>query len=219
MNISIAGKIITLWGVLVLLGWSLSTMPLNFFGQGYVTSALQLWTVLMAIGLIATYKWFPAAMQNKVVHVWTVIVGGYILLNWANYYRLLPSAVAPYVYLHGWILFTAIGFALTALWWTPKSKLFYAGGALANVVLLILLLARFPGVQQNALLLAGLVGGLPIIADGLMNYKLPPKAAASSSSAPAAPSPMVEVTRTTTTSYTPAKPSTGKKVVVRIVAK
>ncbi len=224
MNISIAGRIITLWGVLVALGWVLSSLPLRFFGQTYTTSALQLWTVLMAVALVAAYKWFPAAMQNKVVKLWTVIIVGGMLLNWANYYRLLPAAIAPYVYLHGWILLTAIGFALTALWWTPKSKLIYAGGALANLVLLILLLANFPGVGQNALYLAALAGGLPIIADGLLNYRTSqspqPMRESPAPAAPAAPSPLVQVTRTTTTStYVPSKPSSGKKVIVKIVAK
>lgn len=216
------GKIITLWGVAVLLGWVLSAaVQLNFFGTGYVTSALILWSVLMAAALIVTYLQFPNAMQNRVVHVWTAIVVGGMLLNFANYYRLLPAALAQYVYLHGWVLLTAVGFALTALWWTPKSKMIYAGGALANLVLLILLLANFPGVGQNALYLAALAGGLPIIADGLLNYRTntPPKPAPESPT-PSAPAPIVEITRTTTTStYVPSKPSSGKKVIVKIVAK
>ncbi len=202
MNISIAGKIIALWGVLVALGWALATMPLDYFGLKYTASALLLWSALMAIGLFATYKWFPAAMQNKVVKVWTVIIVGGMLLNFANFYKLLPSALAPYIYLHGWILLTAIGFVLTALWWTPKSKMVYAAGAVLNMLLLVALVMRLPGLQPYSLWLAALFAGGPIIADGLMNYALPSKPSGATPAASA-----------------PAQSSGGKKVVVKIVAK
>ncbi|MBI2444818.1 hypothetical protein HYV43_00320 [Candidatus Micrarchaeota archaeon] len=223
MNISIAGKIITLWGVLVFLGWAFSTQALDFFGLKYVASALLLWSVLMAIGLVATYKWFPAAVNNKVVKVWTVIVVVGMLINFANFYRLLPSAIAPYVYLHGWVFLTAIGFALTALWWTPKSKMIYAAGAVLNVILLGLLLAKVPQVMPYGLWLAAIVAGGPIVLDGLLNYDIPKPAvpapqASAPRAAPKAPGPSASRVPAAARPAT-ASSSAPRKLVVNIVPK
>ncbi len=217
------GKIVTLWGLAVFLGWILSAaVQLNFFGTGYVTSALILWSGLMATALVLTYWQFPNAAQNRVVHVWTAIVVGGMLINFANYYRLLPATLAPYVYLHGWVLLTAIGFALTALWWTPKSKMVYAAGAALNVVLLALLLAKVPQAMPYGVWLAAIVGGVPIILDGVMNYNIAkPLAPQSPAPQPMMPAPSVPSAPVTpTASRTSAPASSGpRKLVVKIVPK
>ncbi|MBI5226139.1 hypothetical protein HY994_02770 [Candidatus Micrarchaeota archaeon] len=174
---NVVGKIITMWGVLVFAAWaSPQFAAINYFGTGFTASALILWTVVMAITLVATYKYMPGAMSNNVVKLWTIIVVGGMILNYANFMQLVPKAIAPYIYFHAWLALTAIGFALTALWWTPKSKMIFTAGAALNALLLVVTFLNIPFVAMYGLLLAGIVGGLPAVLDGVLNYNTPKSA-------------------------------------------
>ncbi|MBI4361498.1 hypothetical protein HY572_07055 [Candidatus Micrarchaeota archaeon] len=167
------GKIIAAWGLVIALAWSyLHVDKINFFGTGFTTSAMVWWTVLMVALVLATYKWFPNAKQNKVVHAWTLILAVGLLVNYLNLYNILPASLQLYSYYHTWLLLGAIGFAYTAMKWTPKSAPIYWTAAGLNALLLVYALVAVtdPFFNAYSLLLAGLVQGVPTLVDGLVNY-------------------------------------------------
>ncbi|GEM_PF-5887090 len=167
------GKIIAAWGIVIALAWGyLHADKINFFDTGFQTSAMIWWTVLMVLLVAATYKWFPNAMQNKVVHAWTLILAVGLAINYLNLFELLPSSLALYSYYHTWLFLSAIGFAYTAVKWTPKSSSIYWAAAGLNVLLLAyaLLAPKDVFFNANSLLLAGIVQGLPTLVDGILNY-------------------------------------------------
>ncbi len=167
------GKIIAAWGIVIALAWGyLHLDKINFFGTGFQTSAMIWWTVLM-VGLVAsTYAWFPNAKQNKVVRAWTLILAVGLIINYLNLFHILPAQVALYSYYHLWLLLGAVGFAYTAMKWTPKSAPIYWVAAGLNALLLVyaLVAVQDPFFNQYSLLLAGIVQGLPTLADGMLNY-------------------------------------------------
>lgn len=186
---NVIGKIIALWGVLVLAAWGIAQfVTINYFGTGYTASALMLWTVAMAIALVATYRFVPNASGNKVVKLWTVITVVGMVLAYVNFVKFLP-VIGPYIYYHVWVALTAVGFALTAMWWTPKSKMLYAAAAGLNIILLALVFLQVDFATNYSLILAGIVGGIPPILDGVLNYDIPKPAPA-----PVRPAVSVKVT-------------------------
>ncbi|MBI5225772.1 hypothetical protein HY994_00850 [Candidatus Micrarchaeota archaeon] len=167
------GKIIAAWGIVIALAWGyLHADKINFFGTGFQTSAMIWWTILMVLLVAATYQWFPNARQNKVVHAWTLILAAGLLVNYLNLFDILPATLALYSYYHTWLLLGAIGFAYTAVKWTPKSAPIYWAAAGLNVLLLAyaFLAGNDAFFNANSLLLAGIVQGLPTLVDGVLNY-------------------------------------------------
>lgn len=167
------GKIIAAWGLVIALAWGyLHLDKINFFGTGFQTSAMIWWTVLMVVLVAATYKWFPNAAKNKVVQAWTLILAVGLAINYLNLFEILPNSLALYSYYHTWILLGAIGFAYTAMKWTPKSAPIYWAAAALNALLFVYAVVAVtdPFFNAYSLLLAGLVQGVPTMVDGLTNY-------------------------------------------------
>ena len=177
MAISNTGKAVLVWGLMALIGWGaiglsiLAKVPFDF-GIGFFASSLLWWSVLILIAFVATYQWIPGKpWKNKTVQVWVGIVIIGMLENYLNFAGFIPAPLNQYSYFHLWLLLTGIGFFLTIKTWGGDSVPYYAAAGVLNVGLLILMLLQIDFVVQNNLLLAGIVQGIPTIADALQNYK------------------------------------------------
>lgn len=175
------GKAITVFGLMVLLGW----LGPYFFGTTIVPVAMLYWSVLIVIGLVAIHFWIPNAWNNKTVQVWAALVILFMIENWLVSLKVLPGSIMMLSYNHLWLLVGAIGFYLTTKTWKiQKSVPIYLGAAVLNAILFVLyftamdLKIAYPLSAElwgQRWLLMALVQGAPVLLDGLTNYHTPAK--------------------------------------------
>ncbi len=151
-------KSIFLWGLICLVGFGVYQF---FLAEPSFPQPLVLWSVLSIIGIVAMAKWVPKWLENKVVHVWLVVVVLGMIYHWLFANQILPAVIpSPWAY---WAILMAIGFVATAYYW--KSNFWYYVGGLNFVAFLVMQFSpALLGNYQSGVL--AIVSGIPTMWDG-----------------------------------------------------
>ncbi len=159
------GKAITLWGVLVLLGFGAFQFYVPGNAGAFYSTAVYAWIVLALVGFAGMAKFVDAWLSNDTVKVWLVLVTLGVVVTFLQVFTGLIPVFMPY--LQYWLMLIGVGYLLTGYTW---HKHIYYGAGVLQFVLMGLLWAKVEPFQTGQYLASALVAGAPALYDGLTGY-------------------------------------------------